>query len=442
MTENLAIAGGKPLRQKPFAFKPYIGKKEKELFDQCFDEGTFSRFIGSPVGDFRELIKLTSADASQLEDLWSILGGPFVRKFEAVFASAHDVQYAISSNSATSSLISAVHALGIKPDDEIISTPFSFSATTTALAITGAKVIFADVDPNTFCLNSDSIKKCITKKTKAVCTVSLMGNSGDILNIRKLCDEYNLKLIEDSAQSIYSKIEGKTIGTIGDIGVFSFQETKNVMTGEGGMAITNNEELAARLRLIRNHGETQVFEGLDTEERISSAVGYNFRLCEFNAALGYSQMKNIKHIQDKRNENCEYLREKLKNFNFLQLQELSNDSYGFGAHGVALRYNLEGIHRNTFASALRAEGIPVSIGYPRLLNQNPYTKDEASKTPHALELNNHSYLCFLQVGHPNTTDDMEDIVKAFNKCLDHKGTLISLNEQHKVQKDFFVGRNQ
>ena len=435
---KLAMFGGTKVREKPFMSRPHINALERNYVNKCLDEKMFSRFVGSPTSNFRELLALPSSKVEELEEFWSVLGGPFVRKFEAEFARKHNVDFAISSNSATSSLISACIACGLSAEDEVITSPMSFTATSTAIRIAGPKVVFADVDRETFCLTVDSIKKRLTTKTKAVVVVHLLGNSGEIDLIHQFCKEMNLILIEDSAQALMTKKNNKFCGTWGAIGVFSFQETKNIMTGEGGMAITNDPLLAYKCRLIRNHGESMVFLPED-EDIIKAAVGYNFRLQEPLAAIGYAQAQKMEMLQEIRRQNGDYLANKLSMFNFLKKVKTTNDSGQFSPYCFGLTYSNAEIHRDTFALALRAEGIPVSTGFSRLLNENPITIESTDFTPNSLWLNYESYLGFFQVGYPNTKKDMDDIVTAVEKVSNNFDEL-KLNMPNSVSREYSTGR--
>lgn len=436
----LAINGGNKIRNTVFMSRPHIDEKEKEYLEHCLEEKMFSRFIGSPVGDFRKYLSMTSEEASKLEDFWSVLGGVYTRKFEAEFAKKHNVKYAVSSNSATSSIISALIACNIKEGDEVITSPFSFTATSTAIKIAKGKLVFADIDENTFCITAETIQNRITPKTKAVVVVNLLGNAGDILAIKKLCDEKNIILIEDSAQALHTKKDGKFLGTFGDIGIFSFQETKNIMTGEGGMAITNDEKLAYKLRLIRNHGESMVYEGIDEQDVIESAVGYNFRLQEPLSAIGYAQAQKIEMLNNRRKENYRFLKNELKDFQFLSLVKATNDENEFAPYCLGMNFKHSKIHRNTFAQALRAEGIPVSTGFSRLLNENPLTFENISYTPIAKKVNEEQYLGFFQLGYPNTIEDMKDIVSAIKKIEEHFSILEEKNSELMEKREYNSGR--
>lgn len=437
---KLALFGGEKIRTKPLASRPHIDELERKYVNHCLDEKYFSRFIGSPVGQFRKQFSMTSEELGRIEDFWSVVGGPYVRKFEAEFACKHGVKYAVCSNAATSSITSALIATGIKPGDEVITTPFTFTASATALRIAGAKVVFADIDPDTYCVTLETVKARVTARTKAIMPVHLLGNAGDVVRIAEFCQERGLVLIEDSAQAIHSKKNGRYLGTFGAVGCFSFQESKNIMTGEGGMAITNDPKIAYKLRLIRNHGEAMVFDGIDSADIIEAAVGYNFRLPEPLAALGFAQTQKLEMLQDIRRKNFAYLSERLRQFEFLRLLRTTNDPGEFAPYCVGMRFSAPGIHRNTFAEALRAEGIPVATGFPRLLNENPYTREDVSLTPTAKSVNEETYLGFFQVGHPNGLSDMDDIIAALAKLKENFDALRAHDADYRKKREYVLGR--
>jgi dTDP-4-amino-4,6-dideoxygalactose transaminase len=438
--ESLAILGGTPFRSTPFLSRPMIDEAEKLAIMDCLDNKMFSRYVGSPVGNFRQYLKMKSSEAKVLNDFWSLLGGPYVRKFEAEFADLHRADFAISSNSATSSIISAMIACGIKDGDEVITTPFSFTATATAIKLGGGKPVFADINKETFCIDVNSVAKRLTKKTKVVVPVHLLGNDADIINLKDFCQQKGLMLIEDSAQALFTSIKGKFLGTFGDVGIFSFQESKNMMTGEGGIALTNNVDLAYKLRLIRNHGEAMVFEGEDSQDIIDCARGYNFRLPDPLAAIGLCQTRKVKLIQQIRNQNYYYLKTKLAEFEFLKFQKVSNYIDSFSPYCVGVTFEHSNIHRNTFAQALRSEGIPVTTGFPRLLNENPFTKEDLQFTQNAKDLNTNKYLGFFQVGFPNTQSDMDDIIGAIKKISNNFDKLSEINHQYLTKREYTLGR--
>ncbi len=437
---NLAILGGTPVRTSPFSSQPHIDETEKKYVAECLDEKTFSRFIGSPVPGYRDQLTLNSEEAANSQSFWSVLGGKYVRLFESEFAKKHGVTYAISMNSATSCLTAALIACGIQPGDEVVTTALSFTATATSISLMGGKAVFADVSPDTYCLDMKSLEKVVTQKTKAIVPVHLLGNAGNIAEIKMFCEDRNIVLIEDSAQALHSKKDNIYLGSVGSVGVFSFQESKNIMTGEGGMAITNDPELAYRLRLIRNHGEALVDE-TDAPERIKAALGYNYRLPEVLAAIGYAQAQKIEYLNKIRKDNFEYLRGGLSSFSFLKFQQITNDPGQFFPYCVGMRFdpNDFGVSRDLFALALRAEGIPVSTGFPRLMNENLIFNSEI-ETPIAHKLNYEEYLAFFLVGQPNNQSDMQDIIKAFDKLSSCRDELRKAEPNFAITREYDSGR--
>ena len=437
---NLAILGGTPVRTAPFSSQPHIGETEKKYVTECLNEKMFSRFIGSPVPGYREQLALNSREAANSQDFWSVLGGKYVRLFEAEFAKKHDVNYAISMNSATSCLTAALIACGIQPGDEVVTTALSFTATATSISLMGGKAVCTDVSPDTYCMDMKSLEKAVTEKTKAIIPVHLLGNAGNIAEIKTFCEDRNIILIEDSAQALRSKKNNIYLGSIGSIGVFSFQESKNIMTGEGGMAITNDPELAYRLRLIRNHGEALVDE-TDAPERIKAALGYNYRLPEILAAIGYAQAQKIEYLNNVRKDNFKYLEGGLSSFSFLKLQQITNDPGQFFPYCVGMRFDATdfGVSRDLFAIALRAEGIPVSTGFPRLMNENLIYESEI-KTPIAHKLNYEEYLAFFLVGQPNNQSDMQDIINAFEKLSTYRDELKKAEPNFSITREYDSGR--
>ena len=221
-------------------FKRYntIGKEEIIAANKVLKTGILSKFLASSGQNF--------------------FGGPQVNKFEKSIKKFFKVKYAITVNSWTSGLIACVGALDVEPGDEIIVTTWSMCASATAILHWNCVPVFVDIDPETYNIDPESIKKKITKKTKAIMTVDIFGQSCDILKIMKIAKENNLKVISDSAQSIGSKVGKKYSGTLADIGGYSLNYHKHINTGEGGIIVTNNKKLYERSCLIRNHAEAAI----------------------------------------------------------------------------------------------------------------------------------------------------------------------------------------
>ncbi len=213
------------------------------------------------------------------------LGGGYVRRLEEVFCDYFNIKYAVAMNSATSCLHAAMVACNLTSEDEVIVSPYSFSSSASCVLMVGAKPVFADIQDDIYCINPKSALKVLTMKTKAIIPVHLFGHPADMNPIMETAGIYGLKVIEDCAQAITAKYKGQYVGTIGDCGIFSFNQSKHINTGEGGILITNDDYIAKIARAIRNHGEVA-----DPELGI---VGFNYRMCEIEACLAIEQFKWI-----------------------------------------------------------------------------------------------------------------------------------------------------
>ncbi len=296
---QLAIKSGLPVIN--YKFKKYnsIGKEELKAAQQVLKKKELSSFL-----------------AGNLE------GGLFVKKFENYLKKFYKVKHAITVNSWTSGLICAVGALDINPGDEIITTPWSMSASAISILHWNAIPIFADIDPNTYCIDPTSIEKKITKKTKAILAVDIFGKGCDIPKIKKIIKGKNIKIISDSAQSPYSIFKNKIVGTQSDIGGYSLNCHKHINTGEGGILVTNNDYYARRMKLLRNHAEN--YQKFKKKTDLNNMIGFNFRMGEVEAAIGLEQYKKLKKIITKRNKLIKILLDKIKNLNGIYVPKLEN----------------------------------------------------------------------------------------------------------------------
>jgi perosamine synthetase len=363
---KLAIKGGIPVRTKLFPAYNTIGEAEKTAVLQVLESGNLSQFLGAWHKDF--------------------FGGPTVQKFENDWAKVFSSKYAISVNSNTSGLFAAIGACGIRAGDEVIVSPYTMSASALAPIIYGAVPIFADVDPLNYGLSPESIEKCITPRTKAIIVVHLFGNPAKMDEIMSIANKYNLKVIEDCAQAPMALYKGKPVGTIGDIGIFSLNYHKHIHTGEGGILTTNNEQIAERIYLIRNHGEN-IVEPKGVKD-VFNTHGFNFRMTEIEAAIGVEQLKKLPALIDERLENANFFSNELKKIAgitspFIELE----DKHVFYLHALKFDKHIIGIDRNTFVDAVKAE-IPSAIlredtplmgsGYVRPLYLQPLYQQRAT----------------------------------------------------------------
>lgn len=232
--------------------------------------------------------------------------GPVTQEFERRFAEAIGTKHAIAINSGTSGLHLAVRALGIGPGDEVITTPFSFIASSNCILFEGATPVFVDVDPSTYNIDPALIEAAITEKTKAIIPVHVFGQPADMEPIMEIARRHNLYVIEDACEAIRAEHNGQAAGTFGDFSIYGFYPNKQITTGEGGMVVTNNDDLAAACMSMRNQGRATDMQWL-THVRL----GYNYRISEMTAALGVEQMKKLPEILRLRSEKANRYRELL-----------------------------------------------------------------------------------------------------------------------------------
>jgi len=246
------------------------------------------------------------------------VSGAKVREFEEKFAEYIGVKHAVAVNSGTAALHVALASIGIGPGDEVIVPPLTFFSTVSVVLHQNAIPVFADIDPESFCLDPKDVEDKITENTKAIIPVHLFGNAAEMDELLKIARKYDIKVIEDCAQAHGTEYKGKKVGSIGNAGCFSFYATKHMTTGEGGMITTNNEDLAEKARIIRNHGMT----GRDKH----IVLGYNYRMSEINAAIGLVQLKKLEKLNQKRIENSIYLLNEIKKrgINWLRVPEIKS----------------------------------------------------------------------------------------------------------------------
>jgi len=279
---------------------------------------------------------------------------PWTQRFEEKFCEVMGVKYAIACNSGTSGLHAAVIAAGVEPCDEVINPGLTVIMDAYAIIHVGATPVFADVDPDTMTIAPDDVHQKITKKTKAIIAVSLQGLSVDMDPIMEIAEKHNLVVIEDSAQTMLGKYKDRIAGTLGHIGVFSFENKKHMTCGsEGGMIVTDNEELAVRARKFAGLGykhmtatagrtslamstvQDPAYERFDT-------VGLNYRLNEISAAVGLGQLERIDQIVDRRKECAKLFRLAISNCNYLEEQHIPED-YEHSHYTFTVKYTGEEI---------------------------------------------------------------------------------------------------
>ncbi len=261
-------------------------------------------------------INLSSPDITQAE-IDAVVGvlstttlslGPKLPEFERNFADYIGCKHGIAVNSGTSALYVALLALGIGPGDEVITTPFSFITTTNVILMVGAKPVFADIDQLSLNIDLEKIKELVTPSTKAVMPVEVFGNPAGLDKIYDFCQERGLLCIEDSCEALGSIVNGRKVGTLGDISAFAFYPNKQMTTGEGGIILTDDDEAAAMCKSLRNQGRDEGAGWL-----AHARLGYNYRLSDINCALGIVQLKRIEEFVEKRARVAGYYQQRLGN---------------------------------------------------------------------------------------------------------------------------------
>lgn len=279
-------------------------------------------------------------------------GGPEVQTFERSWADMFDVDYAVAVNSATSALIAALGAVRVRPGDEVIVSPWTMSATATAILAWGGMPVFADIEPDTYGLDPQAVRRAITRRTRAIIVSDIFGHAAQLDEIMAVAD--GVPVIEDAAQAPWALDHGRRVGTIGDIGVFSLNRHKHIQTGEGGIAVTNNWDYADRMRLVRNHGETVS----------DDTFGWNFRMGELEAAIGAEQLKKLPRLAVDRTTVGERLAKELEPLFGLDTPIVrSGCTHVFYMFPIVLD---RAVHRHEVVAALRAEGVPVTVGYQNI----------------------------------------------------------------------------
>ena len=419
LRNKLAFFGGKPTLEK---LKPYrsISRSEITEVNKVLKSGKISCFYGSWEDGF--------------------LGGEKIQELESMWSKKFGINYSVSVNSNTSGLIAAIGAIGVSPGDEILVPSTSMSATAMAPLIYGAIPIFVDIDKDTFCMNVEDAKKKITNKTKAILTVNLFGHPAKLKELKNLAKKNNIFLIEDNAQGPLAKENGNYTGTIGDIGVFSLNYHKHIHSGEGGICVTNNKDLAQRMQMIRNHAEAVV--GPSKTKDLTNMIGFNFRMTEISAAIAIQQLKQIDQHVNKRVEIAESLSLNLANLLGIEVPKV-RDGCKHVYYVWALKYNQDkiGVSRTKFVQALNAQGFPCSEAYVSPLYNLPIFKKKIAfgksgypfnlskaelyndKCEVAEDLHQEKFICFEPCAYEMNKKQMKLLVDAFKKVYDNADEL-------------------
>ena len=397
-------------------FKKYnpIGIEEIRAVNKVLKTGVLSGFVATKGEDF--------------------LGGKKVKEFESKCCKYFKVKYAISVNSWSSGLTIAMGAIGLEPGDEVIVSPWTMCASASSIIHWNAIPVFADIEKNTFCVDPNSVEHLITKKTKAILSVDIFGQSAAQMKLKKIAKKYKLKLISDTAQSPGSLYNKKFSGTLSDIGGFSLNHHKHIHTGEGGVLFTNNKKLAHKMQLLRNHAEA-VMDTNDPKE-LNNMVGHNYRMGEIEAAIGIEQIKKLKKIIIKRQKLAKLLSKGIKNLLGLKIPVIRKQStHVYYVYPLIISFHKLGIKRKNLLEKLKNEGVQgLMSGYQNLhllpMYQNkiaygtkgfPWTvsKNKISYKkgicPVAENLNDFSFVGLQMCLFDYTVKDINFIIKAFKK---------------------------
>jgi len=328
------------------------------------------------------LPEITNADKNAILSALNqnlLTDGPKLKEFENKFAKFTGARYAIGVSNATAALQLSLKAIGIGKGDEVIVPDLTFVASINAILFTGATPVIVDVDKEDYNISVDSIKKSLTKKTKAVMPVHFAGKSCKMREIQIIARKNNLKIIEDCAHAIGGKLNKKHVGTFGDAGCFSFYPTKNLTTFEGGMVITNSEKISETIKTLRNHGITKSYQDRFTKgkpwEYDVSIPGYNYRLDEIRATLGISQLKRITQNNLKRKKAALYYNSRLKNTKSIITPKILKDE-DHACHLYVLKFKRQGkFSRDNLFTKLLKNGIRSSVHYKPLHTFTAYKKN-------------------------------------------------------------------
>lgn len=349
--------------------------------------------------------------------------GPKITELEKKLCEVTGAKYAVVVSNGTAALHIAAMAAGIGPGDEVIVSPITFAASANCVLYCGGTPVFADINPKTYNIDPASIRARITDKTKAIVAVDFTGQAVELDEIRKICQEYNLILIEDAAHSIGTKYNGQPVGSIADMTTFSFHPVKTVTSGEGGAVTTNDEELYRKLRLYPTHGITRNQQEMCNPsdagwyyEQVE--LGYNYRMTDIQAALLLSQLDKLPAFSARRKEIVAKYNSVFAQMPELIVQEEIQKS-DTTRHLYILRLNTEllNCNRREFFDALRAENIGTQVHYIPVYWHSYYEKlgYEKGMCPEAEKL--YSEILSIPLFYSMTDEDVEDVISAVKKIV-------------------------
>ena len=425
---KLAITGGKPLRKKPLPQWPIATKTEAAALKDVLES---TQWGGQPFP------------------------GKHATAFAVKFAQVHTAKYGQCVNTGTVAIQAALKAIGIKPGDEVIVPAYTWEGTVGPVLLVNAIPVFVDVDPDTYCLDARFLERAITPKTKAILPVHLGMRFADMDEILRIATKHNLKVVEDCAHAHGGMWRGKGAGSMGDLGAFSFQTSKLITAGEGGVVITNNLEYMELVQSYINAGRASI-----TDKYKKRIIGFNYRLGEFQAAVLGAQLKRLLKEGVVRHKNMKRLEARLKNTDGIDLLKADPRITRLAPYGYVLKYfaeKVKDIPRAAFVAALQLEGVhcdglfyepvyksslfPVDpTDFPALSwgREKPLDLRSMYSCPEAEKAAYHEAVWFPHQHFLGTTKDVNDIADAIHKVLENIEELRGLD--HKAIRNQRLGR--
>lgn len=348
--------------------------------------------------------------------------GPTIQKFEQKVADYVGAKYAVAFSNGTAALHGACFAAGIGKGDEVITTPITFAASANCVLYQGGKVVFADIDPQTYNIDPVEVEKKITSETKAIIPVDFTGQTVNLDKIHELAKKHNLVIIEDAAHALGAKYKGEKVGSLSDMTMFSFHPVKHVTSGEGGMITTNNKEYYGKLLQFRSHGITRDTEQLKENHGPwyyeMQFLGYNYRMTDFQAALGCSQMDKLDMFVAKRKEIVAKYNQAFQEMNQV-ITPFQDESGESSWHLYIIRLNLEEliVGRREIFEALQKQNIGVNVHYIPV-HLLPYYQDlgyTKGSLPNAESL--YEEIISLPLFPAMTEQDVEDVIRAVQQTV-------------------------
>lgn len=393
MPDKLAINGGKPVREKMLPYgHQWIGEED------------------------------IAAVTAILQSDW-LTTGPKVSEFEREFAGSVGAKEAVAVSNGTAALHAAMYALGIGPMDEVIVSPMTFAASANCIAFQCGAPVFSDVDANTLLLEPSKINLKVTPRTKAIVAVDYAGQPCDYDALRKLTDKYELKLVADSCHSLGAIYKGRKVGSLADLNIFSLHPVKHITTGEGGVITTDDSELARKMRIFRNHGISSDHRQREKEgswyyEMID--LGFNYRLTDFQCALGISQLQKLPGWIDRRRKIAGCYDNAFKNSSIIKPLGKNPDTiHAYHLYVIKLNTALLKATRSEIFSALRAEGIGVNVHYIPV-HLHPFYREKFGTALGLCPIAEQCYeqIISLPIFPRMSEDDIDDVVNAVFKVTE------------------------